>query len=133
MSRYITPSMEADICKYLSEWESGVYGKKLTWDILSKSFGYSRQALSGNNLIKSAYDSAKNRLKEVNSDTRDVDFLIKENKRLERELEAAQALIHQYEQKYIRWQINAIEKSISVEELNKELITSIKEECRKRS
>jgi len=132
MNRYITAEGESDILQYLAEWKTGRYGKKLTWAILSKAFGYSRQALGGNAAIKAAYDDAKNTLKDAGSEIDALKDIAKENKRLTKELDKANKLIHQYEQKYIRWQINAQAKGISVEVLNRPVPPSIKEELRKR-
>lgn len=133
MNRYITADAESDILKYLDEWRSGRYGKKLTWEILSKSFGYSRQALSGNSAIKSLYCEAKSTLKEAKSEIDALGDIAKENRELKKALSAAEAIIHDYEQKYIRWQVNAMAKGISVEALNKAVEPSIKEELRRRS
>lgn len=132
MNRYITNEAEADIVTFLEEWETGRYGKKLTWTILVKSFGYSRQALSGNKTIKEAYNKAKGVLKGACSEIDVLADLVKENKKLKKALADAQLVIHQYEQKYIRWQSNCAEKGVSVDQLNKPIIPSIKEELRKR-
>ena len=133
MNRYITADDESDILKYLEEWETGRYGKKLTWSILNKSFGFSRQALSGNANIKNAYIKAKDTLKEANTEIDVLSDISKENKQLKKQLLIANEKIHEYEQKYIRWQVNAMAKGISVESLNKKVDPSIKEELRKRT
>jgi|TARA_B110000211_G_scaffold229237_1_gene286692 hypothetical protein len=133
MNRYITADDESDILKYLEEWETGRYGKKLTWSILNKSFGFSRQALSGNANIKNAYIKAKDTLKEANTEIDVLSDISKENKQLKKQLLIANEKIHEYEQKYIRWQVNAMAKGISVEALNKKVDPSIKEELRKRT
>lgn len=132
MNRYITNEAEADILTFLKEWETGRYGKKLTWAILVKSCGYSRQALSGNKSIKEAYNKAKDVLKRACSETDLLEDIVKENKKLKKALADAQVIIHQYEQKYIRWQSNCAEKGVSVDHLNKPIVPSIKEELRKR-
>lgn len=132
MNRYITADAEADILKYLAEWKTGRYGKKLTWDILSKAFGYSRQALSGNAAIKVAYNNAKTTLRGSASEIEVLENIAKENKQLREELDQAKELILQYEQKYLRWQINAAAKGISVQALNTPIPPSIKESLRKR-
>lgn len=133
MNRYITADDESDILKYLEEWETGRYGKKLTWSILNKSFGFSRQALSGNANIKNAYIKAKDTLKEANTEIDVLSDISKENKQLKKQLLIANEKIHEYEQKYIRWQVNAMAKGISVEALNIKVDPSIKEELRKRT
>jgi len=132
MNRYITGEVESDILKYLEEWKTGRYGKKLTWKILSKAFGYSRQALSGNRVIKDAYDDVIDILKGARSEIDVLKEVVQENEQLIKELTKAKELIHQYEQKYIRWQVNSQTKGISVEVLNKPVPPSIKEELRKR-
>ncbi len=133
MSRYITADDESDILKYLKEWESGRYGKKLTWGVLNKAFGFSRQALSGNVNVKSGFDDAKAKLKDATTEIDVLTEISKENRKLKKELADANKLIHEYEQKYIRWQVNATAKGISVEALNKAVDPSIKEELRKRT
>lgn len=132
MNRYITNDAEEDIVKFLAEWETGRYGKKLTWTILVKSFGYSRQALSGNKTIKEAYNNAKEVLKGACSEIDVLSDIAKENKQLKKALAEAQEIIHLYEQKYIRWQSNCASRGISVDVLNKPIAPSIKEELRKR-
>jgi len=118
MNRYITAEAEEEIINFLAEWETGRYGKKLTWSVLEKAFGYSRQALSGNSLKK--------------NDNSSSDFLKTENEELKKKLNKANELIHQYEQKYMRWQINAQLQGLSIMTLNKEIQPSMKEELRKR-
>jgi hypothetical protein len=130
MNRYITAEAEQDILNFLTEWETGKYGKKLTWSVLEKAFGYSRQALSGNSNIKVVFNNAKGTLK--NSDNTSPDELKKENKELKNKLNKANTLIHQYEQKYLRWQINAQLNGLSIMTLNKEVQPSMKEELRKK-
>ncbi len=131
MSRYITKEVTNDIIEHLGEWEKGIYGRKLTWDILAKGFGYTRQALSGNSEIKAAFDKAKAVLKGTDGELALLAELIEENTLLKKKLEEADALIHRYEQKYIRWQINAQAKGISVDTLNKPVDPNLKEEMRK--
>ena len=133
INRYITAAAESDILKYLAEWKTGRYGKKLTWAILSKAFGYSRQALSGNAAVRAEYDEVKKTLKDAISEVDALTDIAKENKRLIKDLAKAKELIHHYEQKYMRWQINAQEKGISIEVLNRPIPPSMKEELRKRS
>ncbi len=131
--RYITADDESDILKYLEEWKTGRYGKKLNWGILDKAFGFSRQALSGNKNIYDAYIETKEKLKEANTEIDALSDIAKENKELKTELSKANKKIHEYEQKYIRWQVNAMAKGVSVEALNKAVDPSIKEELRKRA
>jgi hypothetical protein len=133
MNRYITADDESDILKYLKEWETGRYGKKLTWDILKKAFGFSRQALSGNTNVKKGFDDAKTKLKEANTEIDALTDISKDNRQLKKDLSKAHEKIHEYEQKYIRWQVNAMAKGVSVDALNKPVDPSIKEELRKRT
>lgn len=106
--------------------------KKLTWAILSKAFGFSRQALSGNAAIKVAYDDAKTTLRGAASEIDALESIAKENEQLKNELAKEKELIHQYEQKYLRWQFNAAAKGISVQALNTPIPPSIKESLRER-
>ncbi|MDN3632569.1 MULTISPECIES: hypothetical protein [Vibrio] len=133
MNRYITAEAEEDIKTYLAEWETGRYGKKLTWAIVAKAFTYSRQALSGNTNIKDAFDKAKKVLREADTQVDNFKDLEKENQHLKKELERLAKENHAYQQKYLRWQINAQLRGISVAALSKPINPSIKEELRKLS
>ncbi|EGR0067915.1 hypothetical protein FR276_20880 [Vibrio parahaemolyticus] len=133
MNRYITAEAEEDIKAYLATWETGKFGKKLSWAIVAKAFGYSRQALSGNANIKDAFDKAKTALREANTQVDNFKELEKENQRLKNELDRLNKENYAYQQKYLRWQINAQQRGISVAMLNKPIDPSMKEESRRRS
>ena len=49
----------AQIERWLSEWASGQYGSKLTWEKLVIYTGFSRQSLSANAKIATAFRDAK--------------------------------------------------------------------------
>ncbi len=132
MNRYITAEVEDDILELLKEWESGRFGHKLTWNTINKSFGYSRQALSGNHRIKLAFDEAKLKLKQKDNTAISFKEMEQEIKRLNQELSDAHRLLDQYKQRYIRWQTNAQLKGISVEQLNKPIPLSMKEDMRRK-
>lgn len=80
------------IIAVLDRWAMGELGTKLTWAILEKDVGFSRQSLQSKSEIKAAYDNAKEALrgglvktKEMTS--KENDELICEQKRLKIELE----------------------------------------------
>ncbi|QJT16796.1 hypothetical protein E5E96_05545 [Aeromonas sp. 1805] len=132
MNRYITTEVEDDILIFLREWEAGQFGKKLTWDKISAAFGYSRQALNGNKNIKSAFDRAKLKLKDADNTAATFEDMKKEIQRLNKELYDANHIIELYKQRYIRWQVNAQSRGVSVEQLNKPIQISLKEDMRRK-
>lgn len=132
MNRYITTEVEDDILRFLKEWEIGQFGKKLTWNKISTAFGYSRQALNGNKNIKSAFDRAKLKLKDADNTATTFEDMKKEIQRLNKELYEANNIIELYKQRYIRWQINAQSKGVSVEQLNKPIPITLKEDMRRK-
>lgn len=46
----------------LQAWRDGERGRRLTWAVLEKSTGFTRQSLSSKEAIKKAYDDAKEAL-----------------------------------------------------------------------
>jgi hypothetical protein len=132
MNRYITGEAEEDILKYLAEWKTGRYGKKLTWPILAKAFGFSRQALNGNVVIKACFNDVKQTLKGADSEIEILKDISKENEQLKKQVKELEILIDGYQQKYLRWQYNAEARGITVEQLNIPVPPTIKEELRKR-
>lgn len=131
-SRYITAEAQEDILRYLADWKTGRYGKKLTWAILVKAFGYSRQALSGNAEIKAVYDDAKNTLRDATTEIDALSNIAKDNRKMAKELADARNLIEGYEQKFLRWLYNAREHGLTAEMLNNPMPPSIKAELRRR-
>ncbi len=132
MNKYITTEYEDDICAYLAEWETGRYGKKLGWAILSKAFGYSRQALSANKRIKAAYDQAKQVLRDGVSKMDNFEKATAQYEQLMNQVAELEKQSHEFIQKYIRWQFNAERLGISIEQLNAPIPPSFKQEMRKR-
>lgn len=132
MSRYITTTDQDIICKYLAEWETGIYGKKLTWAILSKAFCFSRQALTGNKNIKAAYDKAKKKLKDAVTQIDVIDDITEEHGKLRKRVQVLEARNNELIQKYLRWQYNTLSLGISIEQLNTAIPPSFKQEMRKR-
>ncbi len=51
---------------------------------------------------------------------------------LNKELSEANNIISLYKQRYIRWQINAQSKGVSVEQLNKPIPITLKEDMRRK-
>lgn len=132
MGKFITAENEEDICFYLAEWKTGRYGKKLTWEILSKGFGYSRQALSGNKRIKAAYDQAKSALKTATTEIDVLKDIQTEHEKLKKRVAELTTQNHELMQRYIRWQSNAERLGISVLQLDTPLPPSHKQAMRER-
>lgn len=132
MSRYITQEHEDDMCVYLAEWQTGRYGKKLTWAILSKAFGYSRQALSGNKRIKTLYDETKAVLRDAVSQIDVLQEVTAEHGQLKKQVAELETQNDALMQKYLRWQFNAERLGISIEQLNAPIPPSFKQTQRKR-
>ena len=85
----------------LDRWALGELGSKLTWAVLEKRFGFSRQSLQTKSEIKAAYDNAKQALsggliKTKEQATKEVKELQVEVDRLKTELEA-------YKRKEAQW------------------------------
>lgn len=129
----ITEDVQEDILKYLAEWKTGRYGRKLTWEILSKAFGFSRQALNGNLAIKAAYNDAKAALKDAVTEIDTLDEVLKELDVLRKQVVKLTKLNNEYEQRYLRWQFNAEKEGISVTALNAPISPSLKQMLREKS
>lgn len=82
-----------NIVRELDRWALGELGSKLTWAMLEKRFGFSRQSLQAKLEIKAAYDNAKEALsggllKSKEQATKEAEQLQVEVARLKAELEA---------------------------------------------
>lgn len=87
----------------LERWRDGQLGSKLTWSILEKNFGYTRQSLESHIRIKSAYQAAKITLRKGLTQTRQQ--YIDEVSLLKANLETMKSLVKDYEQKEREWQM----------------------------
>jgi hypothetical protein len=55
----IDPKLVTQIERWLSEWATGQYGERLSWQKLAVYSGFSRQSLSANRPVSNAYRDAK--------------------------------------------------------------------------
>ena len=85
----------------LDRWAAGQLGSKLTWAILEKRFGFSRQSLQAKPEIKAAYDYAKSQLSGGLVKSREV--AVKENDEFQRENERLKLEIADYKHRETLW------------------------------
>lgn len=131
-TRYISESLEQQIIALLDEWATGELGTALSWAKLEKSFGYSRQALSGNRAIKNKFDEAKaalrNRKKSVavqNARLDELEALKNENLKLSIQ-------VQEFEKRFMRWMHNCHLKAINPLDLDAPMGVSFKTAMRAR-
>lgn len=134
MSKKIISSRDEDrICDLIIDFSNRSNGKKLTWGLIERAAGFSRQSLSVNIAIKSAYDLAKGKPAPL---TKSKDEIIeeqsKEIERLNVKLSKKRATITNYEEKFVRWMSNASEY-LTENELNRAVQNSMKTELRLRT
>lgn len=109
----------------LEQWRLGKLGLKLTWFILEKSTGFTRQALHNQPRIRAAYIAAKKalRTKEINPYT-ESESVVKGLEDRIQTLEAAIALyVNKEKQWQARWQRIAFHlrgKGLNVSEIDRE-------------
>ncbi len=102
-SRRISDSDIESLQSELRRWAKGELGSKLTWDILEKRSGFTRQALQSKASIKAAYDLAKQALS--GGLVRSKEQTIKQNDELTSMLENAKLQLLAYQRKEELWKI----------------------------
>jgi hypothetical protein len=105
--RRISDADMSQMVRELDRWALGQLGSRLTWEILEKRFGFSRQSLQAKPIVKAAYDLAKAALsgglvKSKEKTTQDNGELSREVERLRRALEAWELKDVQWKQRYQR-------------------------------
>lgn len=118
ISRYITEDVTEKVVTLLDEFASGQLGSDLSWAHLEKAFGYTRQALSANKIIKEKFTEAKASLK---AHKRKVSTSISneaDRDRLKQENDALKERIEEYEKRFIRWIHNCHKRGINPIELD---------------
>lgn len=129
-SRFITPEIEQEIIHMIEV--TVARAGDVTWSIIAGNTGFTRAALSRNENIKAAYDSAKNKTKQVITDAEKIELLTIENEKLTKNLAKAKALIKEYDSKYIAWIYNAQSAGITPEKLNQPMPEGFKTTIRKK-
>lgn len=126
MGKLIPKMSERDlqyVLKELRSWQDGTRGKRLTWAILEKVSGFSRQTLSNKVDIKEEYDKAKLALatgvrpRPPKSD----DFLIDKVNQLEKELARYELLEQKWLERWTRIAYHSRGKGFSIDDLDKPL------------
>lgn len=132
-SKRISSHEEDNICELIRDLSLRTNVKKLTWALIERKSGFSRQALSANAEIKKAYSNAKGKTK-APLKSKDEIILDKSGRisKLEKEIEEKNKIIKDYEEKFVRWMENASEY-LSVDQLDRPIQNSIKTENRLRA
>lgn len=89
------------ILRELERWQSGVLVGELTWSVLEKLSGFSRQALHARPEIKAAYQAAKIALRGGLAKTRIE--AVANNETLQAELDRLKKQLAIYEEREIKW------------------------------
>jgi len=89
------------VVRELDRWSLGNLGAKLTWAILEKRFGFSRQSLQAKSEIKAAYDHAKQSLS--GGLVKSKEQTSHENKGLVCEIERLRFEVEEFKRKELNW------------------------------
>ena len=121
------PKMAASDISYaikeLEAWRDGQRGRKLTWALMEKVTGFSRQTLESKPDIYDAYDKAK---KSLAKDTpprkpKSDDFHINQISKLEKDLKQYKAMEADWLERWARIAYHARGNGLSIEDLDKPL------------
>jgi hypothetical protein len=109
--------------KELEAWRNGERGIRLSWSLLERSTGFSRQTLSSKGEIKRAFDAAKKALaKGIRvRPPRGDDYLENRLKAQEADLERYRNLEAEWLERWVRIAYHARGKGLSIAELDKAL------------
>lgn len=121
------PKMSAQDVAYavkeLEAWKDGQRGRKLTWTLLEKATGFTRQTLSAKEEIYAGYEAAKKALatgvrpRRPKSD----DYQLNQIAALEREIDQFKKLEADWHERWIRIAYHARGKGLSIDDLDKPL------------
>jgi|TARA_Y100000780_G_C13690383_1_gene419289 hypothetical protein len=132
-NKRITGVEEDRICEFITDFPTRNIGKKLTWAVIARHSGFSRQALTTNSEIRSAYENVKGK---NNGPSKSKDEIITDKEaeiaKLKKQLSKQKTVVTQYEEKFVRWMSNASE-FLTEEQLNRPISHSMKTEVRIRS
>ena len=121
------PKMSANDVAYavkeLEAWRDGLRGRKLTWNLLDKATGFSRQTLSAKQEIYKAYEAAKLALATGARPRkpRSEDYQLDRIARLELDLEKFKKLEADWLERWTRIAYHARGKGFSIDDLDKPL------------
>lgn len=126
MAKRVPKMADTDIqyaLKELEAWRDGQRGSKLSWGILEKLMGFSRQALSAKPKIKEAYDDTKAALAKGLRPRRpkDSDFMANRIAHLNSELERYHKLEADWLERWVRIAYHCRGKGFSIDEFDKPL------------
>ncbi len=109
--------------KELEAWRDHQRGRQLTWDLLAKATGFSRQTLASRPEIHAGYLEAKNALRHGlrPKPSRSDDYLRDRITHLENELQRYKALESGWLERWARIAYHARGKRTSIEELDRPL------------
>ncbi len=109
------------VLKELKAWREGQRGSRLVWEILAKSSGFSRQALSGKTEIADAYAETQVALKAglKPKPPKESDFLENRIAHLEAEVKRYQALEAVWLERFVRYAYHCRGEGISVDKLDR--------------
>ncbi len=116
----------ADVDYVLAElkaWRDGQRGSRLVWELLEKSSGFSRQALSAKTSIAEAFVETKRALKAGIEPKRPraSDFLEGRVANLAAEIERYKALERVWLERFARYAFHCRAKGISIDDLDRPL------------
>lgn len=131
-TRYITDIAAEKIVALLDEWATGQLGTGLSWAGLEKAFGYTRQALSANPLIKSKFNEAKQALRARKRSSSTSLSEEEELQRLRYENEELNRRVKEFEKRFTRWIHNCHLKGLNPLDLDKPMGISPKTAQRSR-
>lgn len=126
MARTVPKMSAYDIAyaiKELESWRDGQRGGKLTWSLLEKTTGFSRQTLSAKEDIYAIYEAAKKALATGARPRRpkSEDYQFAQIAALEKELLKFKKLEADWHERWIRIAYHARGKNLSIDELDRPL------------
>jgi hypothetical protein len=106
----------AVIIRYLEEWLRGVHRGLLTWSILEKQTGFSRQALSAKSEVSRMYErvKAKQRSRRKPKQLATIDERIA---RLQEKCDQLRATVDKYDDRWTRIAYHCATRNINIDEL----------------
>jgi hypothetical protein len=106
----------AVIIRYLEEWLRGVHRGPLTWSILEKQTGFSRQALSGKAEVSGLYERVKTQQRKGTKPKRlaTVDERIA---RLQEKCDELRTTVDRYDDRWTRIAYHCATRNINIDEL----------------
>ena len=121
------PKMTASDISYaikeLEAWRDGQRGRKLTWALIAKVTGFSRQTLEAKPKIYKAWDEAKKALAKGNPPRKPTsdDFHVNKIDQLEEDLKRYKAMEADWLERWVRIAYHARGRGLSIEDLDKPL------------